>query len=201
MTSFSGIAGIARLWVLFSWLGWLLLFLGHKKPKKEASVRRAPAARVGIALQALSFFPPWWLRTESFPASALPAPLLWLSCLLAMLVAAAAVGMAVAARRELGKQWSYEARLVEGHRLVVGGPYAHVRHPIYSAMLGMLLATGLTFGVWWSLLIALPIYAAGAAIRVRAEERLLQAAFGEDFEAYCRYVPAILPRWKVRSST
>lgn len=197
MTSFSGIAGIARLWVLLSWLAWLLLFVGRNKPAKEPAVRRATSARAGIVLQVVSFFPPWWLRTEMFPASALPVPLVWLSCLLAMLVATGAVWMAVAARRELGKQWSYEARLVEGHRLVVGGPYSHVRHPIYSAMLGMLLATGLTFGVWWNLLIAVPIFALGTAIRVRAEERLLHEAFGEDYEAYRRYVPAVIPRWRI----
>ncbi len=197
MTSFSGIAGFARLWVLLSWFAWLLLFLGRMKPAKEAAVRREPSSRAGIVLQALSFFPPWWLQTEQFPGSMLPVPLVWLSCLLAMLVATGAVWMAVAARRELGKQWSYVARLVEGHRLVVGGPYAYVRHPIYSAMLGMLLATGLTFGVWWSLLISVPVFAAGTAIRVRAEERLLREAFGEDFEAYRRYVPAVIPRWKI----
>jgi protein-S-isoprenylcysteine O-methyltransferase Ste14 len=198
VTSFSGITGVARLWVLLSWFAWLLLFLGRKKPAKGAAVRREPSSRAGIVLQAASFFPPWWLRTEMFPDSALPVPFVWLACLLAMFFATGGVWMAVAARRELGKQWSYEARLVEGHRLVVGGPYAHVRHPIYSAMLGMLLATGLAFGVWWNLLIALPIYAAGTAIRVHAEERLLGEAFGEDFEAYRRYVPAIIPRMKVK---
>ena len=104
--------------------------------------------------------------------------------------------MAVAAIRTLGKQWSYEARLIEGHRLVVAGPYSHVRHPIYTAMLGMMIATGVAFSVWWALLAALVLYAAGTAIRVRAEERLLQEAFGEDFEAYRRYVPAVIPRWR-----
>ena len=191
--------GFARLWVFLCWLSWIQLFLGHKRPPKEAAVRRAPVARAGIVLQGLSFFPPWWLRSELFPAYALPMPVVWLMCSLAALLAAGAAWMAAAARRELGKQWSYEARLVEGHRLVVGGPYSHVRHPIYSAMLGMLLATGLAFSVWWALLIAVPIFALGTAIRIRTEERLLHEAFGEDFEAYRRYVPAILPRWKTRS--
>ena len=54
----------------------------------------------------------------------------------------------------------------------------------------------LAFSVWWGLLTALVIYAAGTAIRIRAEERLLREAFGDDFEAYRRYVPAVIPRWK-----
>ena len=105
--------------------------------------------------------------------------------------------MAVAAIRALGKQWSFQARIIEGHRLVVEGPYSHVRHPIYTAMLGMLLATGVTVSVWWALSAAVALFSAGTAIRVRAEERLLHEAFGEDFEAYRRYVPAVIPRWKV----
>jgi protein-S-isoprenylcysteine O-methyltransferase Ste14 len=187
---------ISRIWVILCWLAWTLWFRLQKTPAKETSVRRAPASRMGIVLQAVSFaivFSPRWLGI-SFPA--LPGALVWVYCVLVMLVATASVWMVAAARRELGKQWSYEARLVEGHRLVVAGPYSHVRHPIYTAMLGMLLATGLAFSVWWGLLAALVIYSAGTAIRVHEEERLLREAFGEDFEAYRSYVPAVIPRWK-----
>ncbi|HKM90666.1 MAG TPA: isoprenylcysteine carboxylmethyltransferase family protein [Candidatus Acidoferrales bacterium] len=196
MISLSHFPVVARIWVILCWCAWLLLFRGHQKPAKEASVRRAPASRTGIALQAVSFavlFAPRW---AGFAYPALPGPLMWVSCILVMLVATASVWMVAAARRVLGKQWSYEARLVEGHQLVVAGPYSHVRHPIYTAMLGMLLATGLAFSVWWGLLAALVIHAAGTAIRIHAEERLLREVFGDDFEAYRRYVPAVIPRWK-----
>jgi protein-S-isoprenylcysteine O-methyltransferase Ste14 len=138
-------------------------------------------------------FAPGWLE---IPPPALPGPAVWVCCILVLFLATASVWMVVAARRVLGKQWSYEARLVEGHRLVVEGPYSHVRHPIYTAMLGMLLATGFTFSVWWALSAAIVLFAAGTAVRIRAEERLLRGAFGDDFEAYRRYVPAIIPRWK-----
>jgi protein-S-isoprenylcysteine O-methyltransferase Ste14 len=194
VTTFTGITGIARLWVVLCWCAWLGVFLGGKRPAKEAAVRRETSARVGIVLQALSFFPAWWLRAEMFPAWALPHPVIWLLSALVIPLAAGSVLMVEAARRELGKQWSYEARLVEGHRLVVGGPYGHVRHPIYSAMLGMLLATTLAFSVWWAAPIACGIFAAGTIIRMRAEERLLEAAFGEDFVAYRKHVPAVIPR-------
>jgi protein-S-isoprenylcysteine O-methyltransferase Ste14 len=40
------------------------------------------------------------------------------------------------------------------------------------------------------------LFAAGTWIRVRAEERLLAGAFGEDFEAYRNHVPAVIPRWR-----
>ena len=41
--------------------------------------------------------------------------------------------------RELGKQWSLTARVLATHDLVTTGPFARVRHPIYSALLGLLL--------------------------------------------------------------
>ena len=101
--------------------------------------------------------------------------------------------MITAAVKTLGKEWSLTARLVEGHKLATTGPYAYVRHPIYTGMLGMLLATGLAASHWAAILIALVVFFAGTIIRVRSEEKLLREAFGDQFENYSRRVPAILP--------
>ena len=57
----------------------------------------------------------------------------------------------------------------------------------------MLLATGLAISHWIGLLIAIVVFAVGTAIRVRSEEKLLREAFGEEFEAYARKVPAVMP--------
>jgi protein-S-isoprenylcysteine O-methyltransferase Ste14 len=198
VSSVTGFVNIARLFVILCWLGFFLPFLGRKKPARGKTERRAPVSQIGIVLQGLSFFPVWFFQARMFPSAALPELVLLVFCALAMLLAFGSVWMAVAAIRVLGKQWSFQARLVEGHRLVVAGPYSYVRHPIYTAMLGMLLATGFVFSVWWALPPSLVIFSIGTAIRVRAEERLLREAFGEDFEAYRKYVPAVIPRWKIR---
>ena len=68
-----------------------------------------------------------------------------------------------------------------------------MRHPIYSGMLGMLLATGLAVSHWAALPGALIIFFIGTTIRVRSEEKLLREAFGEQFETYARTVRAIVP--------
>jgi protein-S-isoprenylcysteine O-methyltransferase Ste14 len=60
-------------------------------------------------------------------------------------------------------------------------------------MLGMLIATGAVFSEPWALALAIAIFTAGLAIRIRAEERLLAQEFGAEFEAYRRAVPAVLP--------
>lgn len=54
-----------------------------------------------------------------------------------VIVQAAFFLLAVSARRHLGRNWSAEVRIGEGHELVRTGPYRMLRHPIYTAMLGM----------------------------------------------------------------
>jgi protein-S-isoprenylcysteine O-methyltransferase Ste14 len=106
----------------------------------------------------------------------------------------ASVWFCLAAVRALGKQWALMARVIDGHELIRQGPYAVVRNPIYLAMLGMLIATGLAVSRWQALVCASIVFAAGTAIRIRAEENLLREAFGATFDEYARSVPAFLPR-------
>ncbi|HXJ67298.1 MAG TPA: isoprenylcysteine carboxylmethyltransferase family protein, partial [Verrucomicrobiae bacterium] len=99
----------------------------------------------------------------------------------------------LAAVRTLGKQWSYEARVIEGHELVTQGPYRFVRHPIYTAMLGKLLASNFAFGHWLGLVIAGSVFVVGTLIRIQAEEKLLRETFGTAYAEYAQRVPAFLP--------
>ncbi len=86
------------------------------------------------------------------------------------------------------------ARLIEGHKLITEGPYRFVRNPIYLAMFGMILSTGLAISRWWVLPIAITLFLIGNAIRIRSEEKLLRESFGAEFEDYARRVPALFPR-------
>lgn len=77
--------------------------------------------------------------------------------------------------------------------LVTAGPYRFVRNPIYTGMLGMQVATGLAMEHWTALMVAVVLFAGGLIIRVRSEEKLLRAAFGNKFEDYAQRVPTVLP--------
>lgn len=101
------------------------------------------------------------------------------------------------AQRTLGKEWSFEARLVEGHRLVTSGPYAIGRLPIYTAMCGLWLATGLAVARPWGLVLGVLPIVLGTLVRVKLEDSLLRGALGETFEAWAKRVPAVVPGLRI----
>ncbi len=106
---------------------------------------------------------------------------------------AASLWMIAAAVRVLGKQWSLQARVLEGHALIQAGPYRFVRHPIYTGMLGMIIVAGLAWSHWIGFIVAILFFAIGTAIRIHSEERLLREQFGAAFDDYKRKVPAVIP--------
>ena len=195
-TQFSGLVAVMVCWFIFA-----AAFFFRKRPPNAPTEKRAPASRWGIALQGLAYFTVWFFQRWFWPPMLPPPPAVQDALSLAAIpLVVASAWLTIYAVRTLGKQWSFEARLTEKHRLIVAGPYSHMRHPIYTAMLGMLIATGLCVTYWPVLLGAVILYGMGTAIRVGAEEKLLRGAFGEDFEAYARYVPAVLPRLHAGSS-
>lgn len=185
--------------VIAAWCVFALIFLLRKKPKEIGPpAKRDPAAFWGIFLKGLAYGMVWYAaprRAGTRPMfDNMPLAGQIAIALLAAVIATASVWLVLIAVRTLGKQWAVQARLIEGHRLIVEGPYRWVRNPIYTGMFGMLIATGLAFATWPMLLGGIVLYLIGFTIRVRAEEKLLQAQFGEEFEAYKRQVPALLPR-------
>jgi protein-S-isoprenylcysteine O-methyltransferase Ste14 len=179
--------------VMICWFVFAGVFLLRKKPPSPPDQKREPASLFGVALQGMSYGLVWGVRRPTFTPVSGNGPISMVTGLLAICAAVSSVWLITMAVKTLGKEWSLTARLVEGHQLATSGPYALVRHPIYSGMLGMLLATGLAISHWAALLGALIIFFIGTTIRVRSEEKLLREAFGEKFEAYARNVRAIVP--------
>lgn len=176
------------------WLAFAAIFLLRKRPPKARESRREYASLVGTFLQICAYFVVWLRISKARFLEVLPsAPAELALGIFAIALAIASLWLVLLAVRTLGKQWSIAARLIEGHRLVTEGPYRFVRNPIYTGMLGMLLATGLALGHWIELIIATVLFMIGLVIRVRSEEKLLRSAFGQEFEAYARRVPAVLP--------
>jgi protein-S-isoprenylcysteine O-methyltransferase Ste14 len=100
--------------------------------------------------------------------------------------------LAVWSRRHLGRNWSAEVRIGEGHELVRTGPYRVLRHPIYTAMLGMFLGTTIASSQYHALL-GLAVLVVAYLRKTRLEEQILHRTFGPDYEAYRRETWALVP--------
>jgi protein-S-isoprenylcysteine O-methyltransferase Ste14 len=175
------------------WFAFAGVFFFRKQPPSPRDKKRDRGSITGLVLQGLSFAIVWAGHRGLFtPLTANRAANIFLY-LTAMVLAVSAVSLTMAAVKTLGKEWSLTARLLEGHTLATTGPYRLVRHPIYTGMLGMLLATGIAISHWLALIIAVVVFFVGTEIRVRSEERLLREAFGPDFEAYSRRVSSLIP--------
>ena len=93
----------------------------------------------------------------------------------------------------LGKQWSPQLRLREGHYLITTGPYAHLRHPMYAGMSGFGIGLALVSANWVFVALTILIWV-GLVVRVPQEERMMIDEFGETYRAYMRRAGKFLPR-------
>src|SRR5438445_8339754 len=153
--------------VIVTWFVFAGTFLLRKQPETPPDKTRAPKSWFGLILQCLSFPPVWMVRRAPTFSPVIEGQhaLNLILQILAVVIAISSVWLAMAAIKELGKQWSLAARLVEDHKLVTTGVYQIVRHPIYTAMLGMLVATGLAYGNWIALVVSVGVFIIGTKIR------------------------------------
>lgn len=97
------------------------------------------------------------------------------------------------ARICLGPLWSSTITRKEDHKIIDTGPYALVRHPIYSGLMIALVATAAAEGRLTALFGAALIIL-GVWLKARTEERFLLTELGpEIYGAYCRRVPMLIP--------
>jgi protein-S-isoprenylcysteine O-methyltransferase Ste14 len=113
----------------------------------------------------------------------------WLGAVMAVV----GVAFAIWARIHIGRYWSGNVVLKEGHQLIRTGPYARIRHPIYTGMLLGLAGSALAFGHVGALL-AFAIYTLMFWLKARKEEALLAGQFGAAFEGHRRHTGFFLPR-------
>ena len=164
---------------------WFYPFVpAHQKTSDATVVNRT--SRWGVLLQFAAFTLLWqgqfWMR-----------PLSWWRLAVSILLFALAIALSWTSSRALAGQLRVDAALGADHHLVRSGPYALVRNPIYTSMLLVILATGITLTPWQLFGLALVLFLIGTEVRVRTEETLLASRFGEEFESYKREVPAYLP--------
>ncbi len=95
--------------------------------------------------------------------------------------------------RALGRLFTTNVAVREGHEIVQTGLYRHVRHPSYSGMLIAAAGCGFGMGTWLSLVLTLVPMSVALSYRVRIEEAVLEEAFGRRWRDYARRTHRFVP--------
>jgi protein-S-isoprenylcysteine O-methyltransferase Ste14 len=105
------------------------------------------------------------------------------------------IGLAIWARVHLGQNWSSRVAIKEDHELIRTGPYAHLRHPIYSGLVLAAAGTAIEMGEWRCVL-AFIFLLTGFSMKALKEESMLGQQFGNNFEEHRRHTGFLLPRFR-----
>lgn len=161
---------------------------------RRRSIRaRGPSVRrAGGLASALPYFVPvpyLVIALRPGPEIAVAEPLRWLG----LAIVVAGVAFAGWAALTLGRHFDMDVELHAGHEVVRRGPYAIVRHPVYSGLLlhfaGACFATGNLGLIAGTLLVSAPAF----YLRARREEALLRSELGAAYDEYAREVPMLVP--------
>ena len=171
------------------WIGFMQYWSAASRNSAEAKSSESTTSRrvhevLLNAAYLLLFIPVPGLRQSFLPASAAWAPI-------GLAVQASAIALAVWARRHLGRNWSAKIEIKIDHELVRTGPYRLLRHPIYSAVIGMCVGTAIVSGELHAL-VGVALSLAAYARKIHMEEAKLREAFGPQYEDYRRKTWALI---------
>lgn len=175
------------------WLSWVVYWWVASRNVKVAVRRESLSSRllhiVPLSIAVLLFTKP------SAPTALLGGRFLpfaewpfWVGSLLT----AGGLLFTVWARLHLGRNWSGTVTIKQDHELITSGPYALVRHPIYTGLVLAFLGSALARGEWQALL-AFALATGALWHKLRLEERWMRRQFGDAYRAYARRVKALVP--------
>lgn len=94
---------------------------------------------------------------------------------------------------DLGTNWSITLEIREQHRLITQGVYRRIRHPMYLALALYSIGQALVIPNWVAGPSNLVAFAILLALRLRAEERMMVQAFGDEYAAYSARTKCLIP--------
>ena len=157
--------------------------LSRRLRSKEERVKQKGV----VALSGLLFVASFILAGLDFRFgwSEVPGWVIWTASSISLL----SYGMYAGVMRE--NEWlSRSIEVMEGQKVVSTGLYGIVRHPMYTATIGMFMAMPLVMGSWWAFLVMIP-YVLAIVTRIKDEEMLLT----KELEGYQEYKEKV--RWKL----
>jgi protein-S-isoprenylcysteine O-methyltransferase Ste14 len=180
-------------------LVWGALSLRWAAPTKAARSGEFPFYRLlRLVVLAITFALLFWNQTAIGILSGRFVPPLAAMAVVGFTIASLGLGLALWARIHLGRNWSDKVVIQAGHQLTRTGPYARLRHPIYSGVLLGVAGTALVLGEWRGV-VAFALLLTNYAIKARKEDRVLAASFGAEFQEHKRRAGFLLPKLRSRS--
>jgi protein-S-isoprenylcysteine O-methyltransferase Ste14 len=184
-------------WVEYCWAGLGLVWLVGLAFTKPV-VRRIPTGprafqialgALGVALMSIPSLDTGWMAISFLPqgdggnglAQFVGVALTLAGCLFACW-----------ARVVLGGNWSGDITVKDNHELIVKGPYALTRHPIYTGLLTAVVGTTFVVGKWRAI-VGLIIVVLMLILKMSQEERLMTQQFPEKYPSYRQRVKALIP--------
>ncbi len=180
-------------WIEGSWIAFIVIWLVSAALTKRATRMQSSGSRWlqgGLASAGAIL-----LFAHSFGISWLGLPLFPDTLALAYTGAAltfAGIAFAVWARFVIGRNWSGTVTIKQDHELIRGGPYALVRHPIYTGILLAIVGTALAVDELRGL-IAIVLVTLGFWLKLRTEETFMLQQFGDRYRRYQQEVKALIP--------
>jgi protein-S-isoprenylcysteine O-methyltransferase Ste14 len=179
--------------ITLAWLSLALVWLAGLAFTKR-TVRSQPAGarlfHLALALFGFALLSDRWFRTGWLAERFIPhlhgVPIAGFA------LTAAGCAFAIWARLMLGSNWSGRATVKGGHELVMSGPYALARHPIYTGLLCAIAGTALATGEWRGV-VAFFVILFAFTIKMSQEERLMMQTFPDAYPLYRRRVKALVP--------
>jgi protein-S-isoprenylcysteine O-methyltransferase Ste14 len=182
-----------RVLVLVLWLGWAAYWIIAARQtaanRRTESWLTGASYRVPLAVGVILLISsrPWRIPTRL---------LLWspsvVSLAIGLCLTLLGLSIAAWARYYLGKYWSGRITLKVDHQMIQTGPYAGVRHPIYSGILLALLGSVITIGTVQAC-VGFAIIVASFVRKLMLEEQWMCAHFGAEYERYRHLVKALIP--------
>ena len=168
---------------------WVILMLRRKETQERESLGSRLSYSVPTVLAFYLLFggiPYAWLHLRILPPA---QPLQALGVALTVL----GIAFAIWARFYIGENWSGSVTVKVGHELIRSGPYAWVRHPIYSGLLLATLGTALVRDEVRGAL-AVPILWIAFRMKTRIEEEFMMKTFGPAYTEYSKSTGSLIPR-------
>jgi protein-S-isoprenylcysteine O-methyltransferase Ste14 len=176
---------IAALWLIFV-AYWAVMGVGAKRPIGA----RFPRKQAGW-LMAVIVLVVFALHFPVFRHGALNTVSGTLTGAIGVALCAFGIGLAIWARAHLGPNWGLPMARMESPELVTSGPYASVRHPIYTGMLTAMLGSAFGESPLW--LVPLVLFGIYFVYSARSEEKLMLAQFPEQYPQYMSRTKMLVP--------